>query len=161
MTAVHVTCSVTMPPSPELCCGAILNPEVGWALELTQGLHDVNRAPGSSHLRHLGCWFHLPAVALPNVLVGHSHIQRRNEDTGRLLARSQVQRHPQLSSTMPPWLEWASHCSLGVTTLLEPSGAAVGIRIQQSPVGRKKDQGLGAGEESIGAQHTGGLQITD
>lgn len=31
----------------------------------------------------------------------------------------------------------------------------------ESPVGRKKDQGLGAGEESIGAQHTGGLQITD
>ena len=27
----------------------------------------------------------------------------------------------------------------------------------ESPVGRKKDQGLGAGEESIRAQHTGGL----
>lgn len=122
-----------MPPSPELCCGAILNPEVGWALELTQGLHDVNRAPGSSHLCHLGCWFHLPAVAFPKVLVGHSHIQRRNEDTGRLLASPALFHHASLAGVGQSLFTGGDHTPGAIWS----SGGNPDTA--ESPAGRKKD----------------------
>lgn len=89
--------------------GAILNPEVGWALGLIQWLRDVNRAPSSSHLCHLGCWLHLQAgdktaAAFPNILVRCNHIQRK-KDIDQFLALSQASEAPPAPSTVPPWLE--------------------------------------------------------